>query len=86
IQLHYKIYGQSLLDKFHPISSNGLSTELDPSSDDNNKDNSNILNESDILLETPEALALQKTQAELRSKLKHLSTTHEKQVKSLPKG
>ncbi|CAH8597206.1 unnamed protein product [Schistosoma haematobium] len=83
IQLHYKIYGQSLLDKFHPITSNGLSTEVDFS--DENKDNSSILNQSDILLETPEALALQKTQAELRTKLKH-SPTRDKQAKCLPKG
>ncbi|CAH8582625.1 unnamed protein product [Schistosoma guineensis] len=83
IQLHYKIYGQSLLDKFRPITSNGLSTEVDFS--DENKDNSSILNQSDILLETPEALALQKTQAELRTKLKH-SPTRDKQAKCLPKG
>ena len=57
--------------------------ELDPS--DENKDNSSILNQSDILLETPEALALQKTQAELRTKLKH-SPTRDKQAKCLPKG
>ncbi|CAH8603514.1 unnamed protein product [Schistosoma rodhaini] len=83
IQLHYKIYGQSLLDKFRPITSNGLSTDVDPS--DENKDNSSILNQSDILLETPEALALQKTQAELRTKLKH-SPTRDKQAKCLAKG
>ncbi|KAH8872670.1 Protein HIRA [Schistosoma japonicum] len=84
IQLHHKIYGQSLLDKIPPISSsNGLSTDIDHS--DENKDHSSLLNQSDILLETPEALALQKTQAELRTKLKH-SLTQEKQMKCLPKG
>ncbi|CAH8857590.1 unnamed protein product, partial [Trichobilharzia szidati] len=81
IKLHHKVYGQSSLDKFHPISSNGLST--DPT--DENKDNSGVLNESDILLETPEALALQKTQAELRTKLKN-PPTRTKEVKSLPRG
>ncbi|CAH8580872.1 unnamed protein product [Heterobilharzia americana] len=83
IQLHHKVYGQSLLDKFRPISSNGLPTEVD--SLDENKDISGILNQSDILLETPEALALQKTQAELRTKLKN-SPTGEKQSLCLPKG
>ena len=62
-RLHRKLYGQSLIDGL--LSAARSSTaRLVP-----NADGQKLTNSTDVVLETPEALALQRSQVELRQKL-----------------
>ncbi|KAG5452202.1 Protein hira [Clonorchis sinensis] len=69
VRLHHKSYGQSLLDKLVAGELAELSHNLPISVSTGGKSLSGGLDQSNIILETPEALALQQTHAAVRQRL-----------------
>ncbi|THD28144.1 Protein HIRA [Fasciola hepatica] len=70
VRLHHKAYGQSLLEKFDPEASEAIGLPKSVCTAGAGRKPSGNLNQSDIILETPEALALQQTQAVICKRLK----------------
>ncbi|KAA0195052.1 Protein HIRA [Fasciolopsis buskii] len=87
VRLHHKAYGQSLLEKFDPESAEAVGLPKGVCAAGAGRKPTGNLNQSDIILETPEALALQQTQAVICKRLKENGdTTSTSSVRPPPAG